>query len=36
MTTVHVGYSVRIPMVRRETNARFDALLTLSKTFQPD
>jgi predicted NodU family carbamoyl transferase len=31
MTTVHVGHSVRIPMVRRETNARFDSLLTLSK-----
>jgi predicted NodU family carbamoyl transferase len=36
MTNGHVGYSVRIQTVHRETNARFDALLTLSDAFQPD
>jgi carbamoyltransferase len=30
-TLVHVGCSVRIPTVHRETNARFDALLTLPR-----
>ena len=31
MTTVHVGCSVRIQTVHRETDAHFDALLTLPK-----